>query len=229
MSHSKPLAIIAGAGPGLGKAICERFLADGYRVVGLTRTPHDKLPADVELLKVDLADPQQVVDTFNYIDEQYGLPDVLIHNPSAYLNQPFLDTRADQFTTAWQSINLSAALISQQAITRMLRNKGGTILLSGATASVKAGENHAAFASAKFALRGLAQSMAREFQNQGVHIVHVILDGVILSDKSKSRSDMDEALMMKPEDIAETYLSLVKQPRTTWTQELDLRPLTENF
>lgn len=229
MTDTKPLAIIAGAGPGLGKAICQRFMDAGYQVVGLSRTPHDQLPKGVELLKADLSDPQQVIDAFARIDDDYGAPKVLVHNPSAYLNQPFLDTAPDQFAAVWQSTTLSAALLCQQAINRMLNNGGGTILLSGATASVKAGANHAAFSSAKFALRGLAQSMAREFQNQGIHIAHVILDGIILSDKSKQRTGMDEALMMRPEDIAETYLSLVNQPRTTWTQELDLRPLSETF
>lgn len=228
MTDSKPLAIVAGAGPGLGKAICQQFIDAGYQVVGITRTIHDQLPEEVELIQADLSDPQQVVDAFAKIDT-FGIPDVLIHNPSAYLHQPFLETAPDQFAAVWQSTTLSAALLSQQAINRMLRNGRGTILLSGATASIKAGAQHAAFASAKFALRGLAQSMAREFQNQGVHIVHVILDGIILSQKSKQRTGMDEALMMKPEDIAETYLALVNQPRTTWTQELDLRPLSETF
>lgn len=229
MSQQTPLAIVAGAGPGLGKAICEKFLADGFRVVGLNRTKHDKLPEGVELLEVDLSDPAAVIDVFHYIDDHYGLPKVLIHNPSAYLHSPFLTTRPEQFEKIWQSTTLSAALLSQQAINRMLRNDGGTIILSGATASVKAASEHTAFASAKFALRGLAQSLAREFQNSGIHIVHVVLDGVILSDKTKATTELSEAQMMLPEDIAETYLYLAKQARTTWTLELDLRPINEQF
>ena len=229
MSETKPLAIIAGAGPGLGRAICEKFTNAGYQVVALNRSLHDALPDTIELLQVELSDPTAVIEAFGHIEDKYGLPDVLVHNPADYLNQPFLQTQPDQFLSIWQSTTLSAALLSQQAINRMLRKGGGTIVLSGATASVKAAAEHSAFASAKFALRGLAQSLAREFQNSGIHVCHVILDGVILSDKNQQQDGTDDATMMRPEDIAETYLSIARQPRTTWTQELDLRPINENF
>jgi NAD(P)-dependent dehydrogenase (short-subunit alcohol dehydrogenase family) len=111
----------------------------------------------------------------------------------------------------------------------MVRAGGGTFIVSGATASLRSGAKFSAFASAKFALRGLTQSLAREFQPVGVHVCHAILDGIIDTARSRNLHNLDPAKMMKPEDIAEAYWQLAHQPQSTWTHELDLRPAFEGF
>ena len=125
---------------------------------------------------------------------------------------------------------VQTAFLLGQATLAPMANKGrGTFIVSGATASLRGGAKFAAFASAKFALRGLTQSMAREFQPQGVHVCHAILDGIIDTDRSRDLHSLDPAKMMKPGDIAEAYWQLAHQPTSTWTHELDLRPASEGF
>jgi NAD(P)-dependent dehydrogenase (short-subunit alcohol dehydrogenase family) len=123
----------------------------------------------------------------------------------------------------------SAVLLAQSTMQPMVRAGGGAFLVSGATASLRGSANFSAFASAKFALRGLAQSLAREFQPAGVHVCHIILDGIIDTASSRARHSLDPNKMMRPEDIADAYWQLAHQPRSTWTHELDLRPASESF
>jgi len=111
----------------------------------------------------------------------------------------------------------------------MVKEGQGTIIASGATASIKGGARFSAFAPAKFALRGLIQSIAREYQSQGIHAVHVLLDGIVDTEQSRALHSMDPANMMSPHDIAQLYLTLTEQPSSVWTHELDVRPQSENF
>ena len=123
----------------------------------------------------------------------------------------------------------SAVLIAGSTMQPMVRAGGGTFIVSGATASLRGGAKFSAFASAKFALRGLTQSLAREFQPAGVHVCHAILDGIIDTARSRNLHNLDPAKMIKPEDIAEAYWQLAHQPQSTWTHGLDLRPAFEGF
>jgi NAD(P)-dependent dehydrogenase (short-subunit alcohol dehydrogenase family) len=227
MQDSKPLAIIAGLGPGLGAALAEKFSANGHRVVGLTRTPH---ACEYDLLQLDLSVATQVERAFAEIDQAYGdAPRVLIHNPAELIIQSFLETSPADFERAWRAMALSAMLCCQQAIPRMLAADGGCILFSGATAALRAGADFSAFASAKFALRGLAQSLAREFQPQGIHVAHVVLDGILWTERSRERLPIEQAQALLPQEVAEIYWQLSQQPRSAWSQEIDLRPDVEPF
>lgn len=227
MSDTKPLAIIAGLGPGLGTALAEKFSAKGYRVVGLTRTPH---ASEFDLRQVDLADTDQLERAFAEIGREYTkAPRVLIHNPAELIMQPFLETSPTDFERAWRAMLMSAVLCCRQVIPRMLGEGRGCILFSGATAALRAGADFSAFASAKFALRGLAQSLAREFQPQGIHIAHIVLDGILWTERSRQRLAIEQQQALLPRDVAEVYWQISEQPRSAWSQEIDLRPDVEPF
>lgn len=124
---------------------------------------------------------------------------------------------------------LSAAILAHEVFPPMVEAEDGAFLVTGATASLRGGANFSAFASAKFALRGLTQSLAREYQSSGIHVAHVILDGIIDTAASRDRHGLDPTQMMKTTDIAEAYWQLAHQPKSTWTHELDLRPMSESF
>lgn len=229
MTDEKSLTIIAGLGPGLGLALANRFATEGHEVVGLSRSPLPGLDT-IEQFIIDVSDADQIGETFRDIDKRYGrAPSVLVHNTAELIISPFLETTARDFEQAWRSMTLSAALTSAECIPRMLEHGGGSLIFSGATAGVRAGASFSAFASAKFALRGLAQSLAREFHPQGIHVAHVILDGLIWTERSRQRFSPARDKCLLPEDIADVYWQLTQQPRSTWSQEIDLRPDVEPF
>ncbi len=154
---------------------------------------------------------------------------LVIHNPAQLDIKPFLETSIDDFKHSWEAMVLSAVSILHAAIPHMLKQDSGTIIVSGATASIRGGANFSAFASAKFALRGLIQSLAREYQKQGIHIAHVILDGILDTTRSRKLHSLNSTEMMSTDDVAEAYLQLIRQKPSAWTHELDLRPKTEMF
>ncbi|WP_020593943.1 SDR family NAD(P)-dependent oxidoreductase [Kiloniella laminariae] len=230
MTKKRPFAIVAGAGPGLGQALTRKLSQEGYNVLGITRSkPSSSISDTILFAQVDLADTQAVKEVLTPCLTRYGTPEILIHNPASLVIKPFLETSAEDFTRAWKSMMLSAVNTCQAVLPQMLEAGRGNIIISGATASLRGGKNFAAFASAKFALRGLAQSLAREYQQQGIHVVHAILDGIIDTDTSRSLHKLSSDRMMKPDDIAQIYWQLIQQPRSTWTHEIDLRPQQENF
>jgi NAD(P)-dependent dehydrogenase (short-subunit alcohol dehydrogenase family) len=229
MTVSKPLTIIAGLGPGLGLSLAKNFIEQGYEVVGLSRYPMAETK-DLHTMTLDMADEAQIKASFSQIDAQFQrAPVVVIHNPAELIINPFLDHSSDDFEKTWRSMVLSAVLLSAECIPRMLSHDRGCMIFSGATAGIRAGAGFAAFASAKFALRGLTQSLAREFHPQGIHITHVILDGLIWSQRTQERFSPEQESCMLPEDIAEVYWHITQQPRSTWSQEIDLRPDVESF
>ncbi|MEP5729492.1 MAG: SDR family NAD(P)-dependent oxidoreductase [Sulfitobacter sp.] len=227
MSGQKSLAIVAGAGAGLGQSLLSRFEGDGYNVIGLGRTP----PPDPvgEFHTLDLADANAVTSKIQALIEANGAPKVVIHNTAELVISPFGSTTLDDFTRTWTSMVQSAFLLGQSTLPAMVKAGGGSFIVSGATASLRGGAKFAAFASAKFALRGLTQSLAREYQPQGVHVCHVILDGIIDTARSRDLHSLDPKNMMLPDDISEAYWQLTQQPKSTWTHELDLRPASEGF
>jgi NAD(P)-dependent dehydrogenase (short-subunit alcohol dehydrogenase family) len=233
MTQSKPLAIIAGAGLGLGQSLMQRFETDGFRVVGFSRSQPSSAILNkhnnIEFKAVDLSSQQQTHTAIQALIAEYGAPKVVIHNAAHLVIKPLSKTTSSDFEDSWRSMVLSAFNLAQAVMEPMASNGGGTFIVSGATASLRGGAKFSAFASAKFALRGLTQSLAREHQAVGIHVVHTILDGIIDTANSRSLHNMKPARMMLPEDIAEVYWNLCHQSPSTWTHELDLRPASENF
>jgi NAD(P)-dependent dehydrogenase (short-subunit alcohol dehydrogenase family) len=227
--NNKPLAIIIGAGEGLGKSLARLLASSGYKVVGLNRS---KVTCDIDnvsMIQFDASDEKEVAHKVLEMVGLYGVPQVLIHNPAQLLIKPFLETSGSDFELAWQSMVLSAFNVFQAVLPRMTKQGKGTILVSGATGSLRGGAHFSAFASAKFALRGLTQSIAREYQKQGIHIAHVILDGIMHTPNSRKLHSIKPSDMMSTDEVAEAYLQLIVQKPSAWTHELDLRPMNETF
>ncbi|MEM6758709.1 MAG: SDR family NAD(P)-dependent oxidoreductase [Pseudomonadota bacterium] len=227
MANTAPLVIVAGAGAGLGQALLARFQAGGFTPVGLGRS---RLEAPVgQFHALDLADATALPAAMAQIIAEHGAPRVVIHNAAELVIGPFVDAHLSDFQRTWTSMVQSAVLLAQATLQPMVRAGGGAFIVSGATASLRGGARFSAFASAKFALRGLTQSLAREFQPAGIHVSHVILDGIIDTDRSRALHSLDPTKMMRPTEIAEAYWQLAHQPTSTWTHELDLRPASEGF
>ncbi|MEM6589280.1 MAG: SDR family NAD(P)-dependent oxidoreductase [Pseudomonadota bacterium] len=227
MTGRAPLVVVAGAGAGLGQALLARFEAGGYAPVGLGRSAPDNPIGAFH--RVDLSDETAVPEAMAEIIAQHGAPKVVIHNTAELVIKPFTDIHLSDYQRTWSSMVQTAVLLGQTTLQPMVREGGGSFLVSGATASLRGGARFSAFASAKFALRGLTQSLAREFQPAGIHVCHVILDGIIDTQRSRDLHGLDPAKMMQPHDIAEAYWQLAHQPKSTWTHELDLRPASEGF
>lgn len=227
MAGSKKLALVAGAGAGLGQSLLSRFEAGGFQGVGLGRTRPDAPIGDFHTL--DLADAAAVPDAIAAIIAEHGPPEIVVHNTAELVIAPFADSTLEDYQRTWSSMVQTAVLLAQSTLQPMVRAGGGSFIVSGATASLRGGAKFSAFASAKFALRGLTQSLAREYQPAGVHLCHVILDGIIDTARSRDLHTLDPVKMMKTDDIAEAYWQLAHQPKSTWTHELDLRPASEGF
>ncbi len=224
-----PVLLIAGYGEGLGAALAERFAAQGFAVIGLCRGSARKSgPATV--LAADLTDAVATRGAWEEACALHGVPQVVIHNAAELVTGPFLQQTPGDFRRAWEGAVLSAVHVAQVAFPALIAAGGGTFIVSGATASQRGGAGFAPFAAAKFALRGLAQSLAREFQPQGIHVVHVILDGVLWTARSRARrTGLSQADCLDPLAVADVYYALSRQGPSAWTHEIDLRPRNERF
>ena len=220
--------LVAGAGAGLGQALLRRFQAGSYTAIGLTRSLPEQ-PTDLELRSVDLTDAEMASAAIDSAIATYGPPKVVVHNTAQLVIQPFAQTTLNDFERCWQSMVKAAVVVAQSVLQPMVRGGGGAFIISGATASLRGGARFSAFASAKFALRGLAQSLAREYQPAGIHVVHTILDGILDTERSRQLHGLDPAKMLKPEEVAEVYWQLAHQPASAWSHEIDLRPRSESF
>ncbi len=238
MAEQKEVAVVAGVGPGLGAALCRTLARAGYAVVGLARSTEfmhglarelEETGASFAVVQCDIANPSSVDSAFARIDREVGAVSVYVHNASRLLMRPFLEMTAAEFEGTWRVTSLGAFLCAQKVVPGMLERRRGTLVFTGATAALRGGARFGAFASAKFAVRGLAQSLAREFGPHGIHVAHVVIDGIIWSDRARAHSGADESNCLKPDAIAETYLQLIRQERSAWTHELDLRPDLEKF
>ena len=217
-----PHLIITGYAAGFGQALKKHFEQQGYQVTGIARNQGD--------LHADLTDSRQTQTTIEAAIQEKGQPTVVIHNVAELIRGPFLDLSASDFEQAWRSSVLTAINVSQSVLPIMQAQSSGTLILTGATASTRGSKGFGPFSSAKFALRGLAQSLAREFQPQGIHVVHPILDGIIWSELSRTRfTSIKQENCLQPEDLAQCYWDLVHQAPSTWTHELDIRPQSESF
>lgn len=242
-------ALVFGAGPGLGAAVGRRFARAGMAVGVAARDVNrleEMLPAlrdagapEAGAFACDVASPQFVAEAFREVHEALGRPRVVVFNAGAFVPQGLLDTDPDEFERCWRIGCMGGFLVGREAVRTMLdatpeTDTGtlGTIVFTGATASLRGGARFHNLAVGKFGLRALAQSMAREFGPQGIHVAHTIIDGQIRSedrDGDYSAESRGEDALLEPDAIAETYWQLHRQPRNAWTQELDLRPWVEKF
>jgi NAD(P)-dependent dehydrogenase (short-subunit alcohol dehydrogenase family) len=231
-----------GAKAGLGAALARRFAWEGLRVFlsGRTEAKVKAVAEDIlrqggraEARTVDATKEKDVIALLDEASDQASL-ELVAYNVGNNLAVPLLELTAATFEDLWRQNALGGFLVGSEAVRRMLPQGHGTILFTGATASLKARPPFTGFASAKAALRALAQGMAREFGPLGIHVAHVVIDGVIDGDYATSRfSDFVKAKgkdgLLKPDEIAEVYWALHKQPKSTWTHELDVRPFKEPF
>lgn len=221
-----PLAIVAGSGPGLGLHLLRGLERDGYNAIGLNRSVP---PGAGKMIQTDLACAASVEGVIADIAEAAGPPRVVIHNTAELVIAPFAQSGADVFEATWRSMVLSAVNLAHAVLPRMAAAGGGTLIFSGATASLRGGARFSAFSSAKAGLRALSQSLAREYGSAGIHVAHVILDGILDTEASRARHGADLKTPMQPEHVVDSYLALARQPRTAWTLEMDLRPMGELF
>lgn len=229
-----PLAVVVGVGPGNGAAFVRRFAAEGYRVAMLARSPAvmDELAAatGAHAYLCDVSDPAAVTETFARITADLGPADVLVYNAGSGVWGNAEEISLDAFEAAWRT-NTLGALVAARAVVPAMRARGhGAIVVIGATASLRGGARFTAFASAKAAQRSLAQSLARQLWPEGIHVSLVIIDGVIDEAATRKRmADKPDDFFLKPADIAETVLMLVRQPRSAWSFEVEARPFGERW
>jgi NAD(P)-dependent dehydrogenase (short-subunit alcohol dehydrogenase family) len=225
-------ALIVGAGAGLSASLARALAKDGIKVALAARTTGD-LDALVKqtgarAFACDATERAQVEKLFADVDASLGAPDIVIYNASFRTRGPFVDLDPNDVEKALAVTAYGAFLVAQQAARRMLPKKHGAILLTGASAGVKGYPQSAPFAMGKFALRGLAQSMARELSPQGIHVAHVVVDGGIKSARRPDPPDNPDS-MLDPDAIAGTYMHLIHQPRSAWAWEVEVRPWVEKF
>lgn len=227
-------ALIVGAGSGLSASLARAFARDGLKVA-LAARKLEKLSGlcaetGADAFQCDAADASQVKALFAELDDGPGAPDVVVYNPSYRVRGAFTEIDPAELQKSLQITAFGGFLVAQEACRRMLDKGAGVILFTGASASVKGYANSSPFAMGKFALRGLAQSIARELQPRNIHVCHVVIDGGI---RNTARGYVDSAdapdSYLDPDAIAQSYLHLVKQQRSAWTFELELRPWLERF
>jgi len=225
-------ALIVGAGSGLSASLARALTREGL-TVSLAARSTDDLAALVQetggrAFACDASQRTDVERLFKELDATPGAPDVVIYNASFRTRGPLTDLDPSDVERSLSVTAFGAFLVAQQAVRRMLPRKTGAILLTGASAGVKGYPQSAPFAMGKFALRGLAQSMARELHPQGIHVAHIVIDGGIKSARRPDPPDRPDS-MLDPDAIAETYLHLIHQPRSAWSWEVEVRPWVENF
>jgi len=225
-------ALIVGAGQGLSASLTRLLRKEGATVAIAARDTAKLAPLCSETgaraYGCDAQDEAQVARLFTDLDREQATPDVVIYNASARSRGPFIQLVPSEVQRALQVTAFGAFLVAQQAAARMLPKRHGAILFTGASASVKGYAQSAPFAMGKFALRGLAQSLARELSPQGIHVAHFVIDGAIRGAGRADDPDKPDALL-DPDAIALSYLSVLRQPRSAWSWEIELRPWVERF
>ena len=234
-----PTAVIVGAGPGLGLALARRFAREGFALALIARQEEtlrtlqgalSALGPRLGTYPVDAADPQAVDAVCTATVQDLGEPSVLIYNAGSYQPGGLADITPQQFEAAWKIGCMGAFLFARRLVPAMADAGRGSVLLTGATAAWRGGSGFATLAVPKFGLRALAQSMAREYGPQGVHVAHVVIDGQIDTPRLREREpDRAAHTLLAPDAIAETYWQLHCQDASAWTLEMDLRPAGERF
>lgn len=237
MAENKlPVAVVTGVGPGLGAALARRF-AKGYAVAINARKADflRSLAGEIrgaggEVLEVpaDIGDPAQTAAMFKTIRERLGAPEVLLYNAGSGAFGTIVDITPDQYEKDWRVNALGAFVSAKEVAPDMIARGHGVMLFTGATAGVKAGPKSVSFGPAKFAMRGLAQSLARDLGPKGIHVAWINVDGSIDIPGRKVGNYTSED-MLSPDAIAETYWHMAHQDRSAWTMELEVRPFKEKF
>ena len=225
-------ALIVGVGDGISASFARLLARQGMKV-GLAARRPDKLEAlraeiDGLAFRCDVTEPGEVERLFAEADAQLGALDVVHYNPSYRIQGPLVDLDPEEVRKTLMVSAFGGFLVGQQAARRMLERGRGAILFTGASASVKGYARSAPFAMGKFALRGLAQSLARELAPKNIHVAHFVIDGGVRSARRPEPADRPDS-MLDPDAIAESYLAVLKQPRSAWSWEVELRPWIETF
>ena len=225
-------ALIVGVGSGLSASLARLFAKTGLKVALAARRAANLATLAQETgaktFACNSTDRAQVVKLFSDVEAALGSPDVVVYNASYRTRGPFVELVPDEVEKALMVTAFGGFLVAQEAAKRMLPKRHGAIFFTGASASVKGYAQSAPFAMGKFALRGLAQSMARELSPHGIHIGHVVVDGGIKSERRPDPPDKPDS-MLDPDAIAQSYLHLLQQPRSAWAWEIELRPWVEKF
>jgi NAD(P)-dependent dehydrogenase (short-subunit alcohol dehydrogenase family) len=236
-------AIVVGAGSGTGSEVARLLASEGHSVVVSRRTEAALAPLVEEIqtsggsalaVGADAADERSVKNLFDRAAGAFGPPRMVVFNAAGFATGSILDSSADTFEELWRATALGGMLVGREAARRMVPEGQGTILFTGATAAIKASAGFAAFASGKHGLRALAQSMAKELGPKGIHVAHLIIDGIIdvprvheqMPDLAASKGEHG---LINPASIAAAMLWLHRQSRDAWTFELDLRPFKESW
>jgi NAD(P)-dependent dehydrogenase (short-subunit alcohol dehydrogenase family) len=225
-------ALIVGVGSGLSASLARLFAQEGM-AVALAARRADNLAAlaketGAKAFACDSTRRAEVTKLFSDVEAALGTPDVIVYNASYRTRGPFIELEPTEVAKSIEVTAFGGFLVAQEAAKRMLPHGHGAILFTGASASVKGYAQSAPFAMGKFALRGLAQSMARELQPQGIHVAHIVVDGGIRSERRPNPPDKPDS-MLDPDAIAQSYLQLLQQPRSAWAWEIELRPWLEKF
>ena len=227
------VAVITGVGPGLGAALARRFARDGFSLALIARSRHfvdqlaQELPSALPVT-ADVSKPADIASAIEEVRKELGVIGVLIHNASSAGGNGVIDTTPEQFEQSWRVTAFGAFVCAREIASDMIEAGAGAMLFTGATSSVRGG-GWLAFSSAKFALRGFVQSTARELWPKGIHVAHVLVDGIIASNQNDRAASDKTRTHLTPGEIAEAYWYLANQPRSAWTLELDLRPNGEEF
>lgn len=237
---NKPIALIVGAGDHLGSAIARRFAREGYHIVATRRRGNlDELVSEIRALGSDATaihsdarDEEQVIQLVDDVEGDLGPIRVAVFNVGANVPYGICETTARVYRKVWEMCAFAGFLVGREVAKKMLAREQGTILFTGASASLRGSSGFAAFAGGKHALRALAQSMARELGPKGIHVAHVIVDGLIENESTKEvlgefYASKGEDGIIQPDDLAEVYWQIHRQPRNAWTFEQDVRPFSE--
>lgn len=229
------VALVTGVGPGLGAAIVRRFAREGFAVGLVARSGSftGELAGEITgdggkaiSIAADVSRPNEIKSAVARVRAELGRIGVLVHNASSSSGNGLPGTTAEEFEQTWRTATLGAFVCAQETAPHMLEAGEGAMLFTGATSSVRGG-GWLAFSSAKFALRGLAQSLARELWPQGIHVAHIVIDGIIGEPDVAAAPVAEPSL--DPDRIADAYWHLANQHRSAWTLELDVRPHLEQF
>ena len=243
MNHSnRPVALIIGAGDHLGSAIARRFAREGFHIVA-TRRRGDldtlvrevrALGSDATPIHSDARDETQVRALIEKVESEFGAITVAVFNVGGNVRFGITETTSQVYRKVWEMCALAGFLVGRELARTMLPRQQGSILFTGASASLRGSSGFAAFAGGKHALRALAQSMSRELGPQGIHVAHVIVDGLIENENTKTflpdlYASKGEDGIIQPDELAEVYWQLHNQPRSAWTFEMDVRPYNETW
>ena len=225
-------ALIVGAGPGISASVARRLAGLGVKIALAARNVQklDSLVRDTgaQAFAADAADPASVASLFEQVSDRIDAPDIVVYNAGARCQGPLAELDPNAVQRAMTVTAFGGFLVAQQAAKRMVPRGRGAILLTGATASVKGFAHSAAFAMGKFALRGLAQSAARELGPKGIHVAHFVIDGGVRAAHRPDPADRPDSTL-DPDAIAQAYVDVLRQPRSAWSHEVELRPWVEHF